>query len=89
MSLEINYEVIALNVKRFVKVFKDLCIKLNTMISPMRKTLLSSIKLSELTVLERNSEFIVIAEAVAEAKLLDDSPLLFSPSGSHPSICHY
>ena len=59
------------------------------MISPMRKPLLSSIKIIELNILERNNEFIVIAEAVAEAKLLDDSPLLFSPSGSHLSICHY
>jgi len=59
------------------------------MISQMRKPLLSSIKVIELNILERDNEFIVIAEAVAEAKLLDDSPLLFSPSGSHSSICHY
>ena len=45
----------------------------------MRKTLLSSIKLSELTILERNSEFIAIAEAVAEAEFLEDSR-----SSSHP-----
>ena len=59
------------------------------MISQMRKPLLSSIKVIELNILERDNEFIVIAEAVAEAKLLDDSPLLFSPSGSHSSICHF
>ena len=52
------------------------------------KTLLSSIQLSELTMLERDSEFIVIAEAVAEKDFLEDSPLLFSPTGSHLSICH-
>ena len=52
------------------------------------KTLLSSISLSELTMLERNSEFIVIIEAVAEEDFPEGSPPPFSPSGSHLSVCH-